>query len=160
DVAWTQGGGLRWFGATASGIDSIAEAGVLGAVVTPAASAAPAAPSSSATAAASGSATFMGSPGAPPAREASPKSPNNKPPCAPAMVSIAARYCIDRFESSLVDAKTGRALSPDYPPTPNLLEIVLGDWATDRAHWGDVHARAFPLPPLPAWQRGAKPDPV
>lgn len=74
------------------------------------------------------------------------------------MVSIAGRFCIDRFESSLVEVKTQRALSPDYPPTPNLLEIVLGDWATDRSHWGDVHARAFPLPPVPTWQRGVKLD--
>jgi hypothetical protein len=76
------------------------------------------------------------------------------------MVSIAGRFCIDRFEATLVDARTARVLSPDYPPTPNLLEIVLGDWATDRAHWGDVHARAFPLPAVPSWQRGAKTEPV
>lgn len=74
------------------------------------------------------------------------------------MVSIAGRFCIDRFEAMLVDNKSGRVLSPDYPPTPNLLEIVLGDWATDRSHWGDVHARAFPLPPVPTWQRGVKLD--
>ena len=76
------------------------------------------------------------------------------------MVSIAGRFCVDRFEAALVDAKTQRVLSPDYPATPNLLEIVLGDWATDRAHWGDVHARAFPLPAVPSWQRGAKTEPV
>ncbi len=81
-------------------------------------------------------------------------------PCPGDMVSIAARYCVDRFESTLVDGKTQRVLSPDFPATPNLLEIVLGDWATDRAHWGDAHARAFPLPEVPAWQRGAKTEPI
>ena len=86
--------------------------------------------------------------------------PATKVACPGEMVSIAGRFCVDRFESTLVDQKTWRVLSPDFPATPNLLEIVLGDWATERAHWGDAHARAFPLPDVPSWQRGQKNEPV
>jgi formylglycine-generating enzyme required for sulfatase activity len=70
------------------------------------------------------------------------------------------RFCIDRFEDMLVDASTGETLSPDYSATPSFLEVALSDWATGRARWGDVHARAFPLPFLSAWQRTAQPSPL
>jgi formylglycine-generating enzyme required for sulfatase activity len=72
------------------------------------------------------------------------------------MVSIAGRFCIDRFEAMLVDAASGDAFSPDYPTTPNLLESVLAEWTTGRGRTGGAHARAFPMPWLPRWQRGAK----
>jgi hypothetical protein len=72
------------------------------------------------------------------------------------MVSIAGQFCIDRFEAMLVDAASGEAFSPDYPTTPNLLESVLSEWSMGRSRVGDVHAKAFPLPWLPRWQRGAK----
>lgn len=38
--------------------------------------------------------------------------------CPGEMVEIRAEYCIDRFEISLVDGLTDRALSPFYSPTP------------------------------------------
>ncbi len=180
DVAWTASGALRWFGASARGLDSIAEVGALDAGsgdgggargaegaapskeeprngpnrTTPDGSSSP--PQNSASAGGSSTAAPAGGSGGSPA--AAPASV--RAVCPVDMVSIAGRFCVDRFESMLVDAKTGRVLSPDYPPTPNLLEIVLGDWATDRAHWGDVHARAFPLPAVPSWQRGAKTEPT
>jgi formylglycine-generating enzyme required for sulfatase activity len=71
------------------------------------------------------------------------------------MVSIAGLFCIDRYEGNLF-TPAGEAFSPDFPATPGLLEAALGEWATGRSRFGDVHARAFPLPPLPLWQRGAK----
>jgi hypothetical protein len=204
DVAWTPSGGLRWFGATVRGMDSIAEVGALDALPPPtppsrtpaatssasatssdapalvssapaatssalaATSSAPAATSSAPAATSSALALISGAPAAtssaPAATSSAPAStsgaPNGKLACPGDMVSIAGRYCVDRFESTLVDGKTQRVLSPDFPSTPNLLEIVLGDWATDRAHWGDVHARAFPLPEVPSWQRGAKTEPI
>lgn len=165
DVAWTASGGMRWFGTSVRGVDSIAEVGALDAIAPVAApsltsavvaSAAPPAttalPSASTTTHPSGSTTTV--------TTAPALAPVARLPCPGDMVSIAARYCVDRFESTLVDGKTQRVLSPDFPATPNLLEIVLGDWATDRAHWGDAHARAFPLPEVPAWQRGAKTEPI
>ena len=179
DLAWTPSGALRWFGSTARGLDSIAELGALSDVLSPPSTApistAPISTSDPSTAATSTSdpstaatstaatSTAATSTAATSTAAISPSAvpaPPGKLVCPGDMVSIAGRFCIDRFESTLVDGKTGRVLSPDFPGTPNLLEIVLGDWATDRAHWGDVHARAFPLPDLPAWQRGAKTEPV
>src|SRR4029079_1863836 len=81
------------------------------------------------------------------------------PPCPGDMVSIAGRYCIDRFESTLVDAATGAPLSPDYPTTPNLLDFALGEWATARYRTGTVQARAFPLPFLSPERLGKKTEP-
>jgi formylglycine-generating enzyme required for sulfatase activity len=71
------------------------------------------------------------------------------------MVSISGLFCVDRFEAALF-ADHGEVFSPDYPATPNILEGALGEWATGRSRLGDIHARAFPLPYLPIWQRGAK----
>lgn len=161
DVAWTASGGLRWFGAGVRGVDSIAEVGALDALAPAAATSAAPAANASVAPAANTSAAPAATTAPPPTSAPAPAgAPAPRLPCPGDMVSIAARYCVDRFESTLVDGKTQRVLSPDFPATPNLLEIVLGDWATDRAHWGDAHARAFPLPEVPAWQRGAKTEPI
>jgi hypothetical protein len=61
-------------------------------------------------------------------------------------------YCIDRFEISTVDHRTGRALSPFYPPHPRLLEAVLAAWTVERKRVGMAAARELPLPLLPAFQ--------
>jgi hypothetical protein len=66
---------------------------------------------------------------------------------------------MDRFEASLADKSTGEPISPDFPPVTNLMQIALGEWATGRERSGNVHARAFPLPALPAW-RGRSIEPV
>jgi hypothetical protein len=75
------------------------------------------------------------------------------------MVSIAGRFCVDRFEGMIVDARTEAPLSPDYPTTPNLLDAVLAEWATGRERVGGVHARAFPLPWIAPGRIGDKPSP-
>ncbi|WP_437647171.1 hypothetical protein [Sorangium sp. So ce362] len=136
DVVWAADGGLRWFGSAVSGLDAQAEAGV----------ARPALPESAVAALrpAAGEPTEAPAPALPAA-----------PACPADMVAIeGGRFCIDRFEAMLVDGATGQALSPDYPSTPNLLELTLAEWSTGRRRIGDVHARAFPLPLLPGWQRG------
>lgn len=69
-------------------------------------------------------------------------------PCPPDMVSIGGSFCIDRFESQLVDAKTGHALSPDYPATASLLSAIFKVYASGRWNMGDLRAQAMPLPPL------------
>jgi formylglycine-generating enzyme required for sulfatase activity len=76
------------------------------------------------------------------------------------MVSIAGRFCVDRFEATIVDAATGAPLSPDYPTTPNLLDFALAEWATGRERTGNVHARAFPLPWIAPARLGAKVEPL
>ncbi|MGK3997941.1 hypothetical protein [Sorangium sp. So ce1024] len=136
DAVWAADGSLRWFGSAVSGLDAQAEAGV----------ARPALPAAAATALRQAAAE----PGEAPA-----PAPLAPPACPADMVAIdGGRFCIDRFEAMLVDGATGQALSPDYPSTPNLLELTLAEWSTGRRRIGDVHARAFPLPLIPGWQRG------
>lgn len=69
-------------------------------------------------------------------------------PCPPDMVSIGGSYCIDRFESQLVDATTGRGLSPDYPASASLVSTIFKVYASGRWRMGDLRAQAMPLPPL------------
>jgi len=61
--------------------------------------------------------------------------------------------CVDRFESSLVDASTAQPLSPYYPPVPAALARVLTIWQVERSCWGDERGREFPLPELSVLQR-------
>ncbi|WP_437780339.1 hypothetical protein [Sorangium sp. So ce1097] len=134
DAVWAADGSLRWFGSAVSGLDAQAEAGV----------ARPALPAGAAVRQAAAD------PGEAPA-----PAPPAPPACPADMVAVdGGRFCIDRFEAMLVDGATGQALSPDYPSTPNLLELTLAEWSTGRRRIGDVQARAFPLPLLPGWQRG------
>ncbi|MFO0553758.1 MAG: hypothetical protein U0271_35570 [Polyangiaceae bacterium] len=72
--------------------------------------------------------------------------------------SPAMSYCVDRFEGTLEDRRTGQYLSADYPGTPNLLTSALSDFATRRERHGDLYARALPLPLVSAWQRGVQHD--
>jgi len=152
DATWSADGTLRWFGAQVRGLDATAEAGVVPVAVPPP---------------------------APHARrrvEAAPRSfvasiiatvAPLVPACPADMVSIAGRYCVDRYEATLVDAASGEPFSPDYPATPSFFDVALADWATGRARWGNAHARAFPLPlvprpptvtPLALSRRGARPN--
>jgi formylglycine-generating enzyme len=62
-------------------------------------------------------------------------------------------YCIDRWEASLIDAQSGGALSPYYPPHPRLLARVHAVWQIERELLGDESARAMPLPIVPVVQR-------
>lgn len=136
DVVWASDGSLRWFGSAVSGLDAQAEAGV----------ARPALPAGAGAAARS----TAGEPAEAPAAALP-----GAPACPADMVAVdGGRFCVDRFEAMLVDGATGQALSPDYPSTPNLLELTLADWSTGLRRIGDVHARAFPLPLLAPWQRG------
>lgn len=72
--------------------------------------------------------------------------------CPSEMVEVRS-FCIDRFESSTVDRKTGEPLSPYYPPRKNVLAQVFDYWIVERDGFGDEGARAFPLPQIPEYQR-------
>ena len=63
--------------------------------------------------------------------------------CAAEMVDVRGRFCIDRYEASLVDSKGGRRLSPYYHPTRAQTAASLREWSA-RAH-GDKPS--VPLPP-------------
>jgi hypothetical protein len=149
DPIWAADGALRWLGTSVGGLDSVAEIGV----ARPAPDAAlqapklpPARPNGSA-AAPSTIAAPAGAMAAPPT------------PC-PADMVLAKAFCIDRFESTLVDSVSGEVLSPDWPVAPNLLDLAVNEWTTGRTRVGNVHARAWPLPQLPSWQRSARPQPI
>jgi hypothetical protein len=72
--------------------------------------------------------------------------------CPPDMVKVH-DFCVDRFEIATVDARSGEALSPYYPPSPRLVESVVQAWALERSSVGDPAAREMPLPELPQVQR-------
>jgi hypothetical protein len=139
EALWTPTGELRWFGSAAHGLDSIAETGIVP-IAGVCAALAPVTPQ--------------------PVTPDPTCRPAEAPVCPGDMVSVGGRYCIDRFEGTLVDAATGYPLSPDYPTTPNLLDFALGEWATARERTGTVHARAFPLPFLSPERLGKKTEPV
>lgn len=88
-----------------------------------------------------------------PGSEARPIAPNFLPGqpstgrCPPDMVDVRGRFCIDRYEASLVDAK-GRQFSPYYPPTRFATRVFerFRSFPTSRA-------RAPEVPLLPEWQR-------
>jgi hypothetical protein len=128
---WAADGSLRWFGTYAHGMDVLPEVRIVRDV-------------------------GKGLPvSAIPADE---RAAQKKSPCPQEMVLVDGKLCVDRFEATMVDVESGRALSPDFPVTPNLFEIAIGDWATGRSRVGSVYARSMPLPFLPEWQRGKKID--
>ncbi len=73
-------------------------------------------------------------------------------PCPPDMVQVT-HYCVDRYEMSLVDKRTGAPLSPYYPPERRWLEYVYDSWERLRKQVGSQAARAMPLPPISEFQR-------
>ncbi len=60
--------------------------------------------------------------------------------------------CIDRWEISLVDKRTGRTLSPYYPPAKDQLLYTWKLWSTEHDQYGNEAARRMPLPRVPTWQ--------
>jgi len=79
--------------------------------------------------------------GAPKAAPLLPGAPSQR--CPPEMVDVRGRFCIDRYEASLVDAKQSRRLSPYYHPTRAQTAASFKDWS--RSAHGD--ALAVPAPP-------------
>ena len=73
--------------------------------------------------------------------------------CAKEMVNVAGRFCIDRFEASLVDEVSGEGLSPHYPPEPNIALRIFKRWDEQRETVGPPAAREMPLPLLPDIER-------
>jgi sulfatase modifying factor 1 len=102
-------------------------------------------------------------PAADPARAEQPEGraasrPIGRRGCPPEMARVS-HYCIDRWEVSLVDRRTGERLSPFYPPDPRLLQRVFEVWQVERLNFGGPAARAIPLPELPAIQRALRFEP-
>ncbi|HKO48460.1 MAG TPA: SUMF1/EgtB/PvdO family nonheme iron enzyme [Polyangiaceae bacterium] len=72
--------------------------------------------------------------------------------CSPEMAQVHS-FCIDRWEIRTVDAASGQALSPFYPPSPKLAASVRDIWLYEQSTLGAAAARSFPLPELPRFQR-------
>ena len=75
------------------------------------------------------------------------------PSCPPDMVRVARRFCVDRYEASLVDAASGRVLSPYYSPSRKYAVFIEKIWQSERMRVGDSEAQQMPLPELPDWER-------
>ncbi|MEB2324127.1 MAG: SUMF1/EgtB/PvdO family nonheme iron enzyme [Sorangiineae bacterium] len=87
------------------------------------------------------------------ARAGDPPAPRARPRGCPPEMARVGEYCIDRWEASMVDRRTGNPLSPYYPPARVLLRRVRAVWETERLAEGSPGARALPLPDISTWQR-------
>ena len=88
----------------------------------------------------------------PSSRAEGPRRTTSVAPCSADMVHVHG-FCIDRWEVRTVDATSGEALSPYYPPNPKLSASVRDAWLCEQSTLGNAAARAFPLPALSAFQR-------
>ncbi|MEO7331034.1 MAG: hypothetical protein ABI193_20835 [Minicystis sp.] len=88
--------------------------------------------------------------------------PQAPPPmvCPKAMLAVAGKFCVDKWEASLIDKKSRAAVSPYYPPDRRLAAQIADTWEKDRLTIGDEKAQHTAIPALPAWQRERDPDPV
>jgi formylglycine-generating enzyme len=87
----------------------------------------------------------------------------SRPPplaCPRGMMAVAGSFCVDRWEASLVDKRTGLAISPYYPPDRRLAAQLADTWEKQRLEMGSEAARQVELPVLPAWQREHEIEPV
>jgi sulfatase modifying factor 1 len=97
-----------------------------------------------------------------PSASAIPASPSAPPrlACPRGMMAVEGRFCIDKWEASLIDKATRLPLSPYYPPDRRLAAQLAETWEKQRLEIGSDHARQIPLPPLPDWQRSRDVEPV
>jgi formylglycine-generating enzyme len=75
------------------------------------------------------------------------------------LIPASTPYCIDRWESILVDQWTGNRLSPHYPVDRQLAIKLEEQWEAKRATMGSAEARAMPIPALSEWQRAHDAEP-
>ncbi len=80
-----------------------------------------------------------------------------EPRCPPEMVKVrlgeAARVCVDRYESMLVDNAEGTPLSPYYSPGRKWAVLAFDGWSKKRFEMGSPDAQKVDLPELPRWER-------
>jgi sulfatase modifying factor 1 len=71
--------------------------------------------------------------------------------CSDDMVRVAGRFCIDRYEVSMIDDTGERPLTPYYPPIASLVRSVYDEW-THRLLDGSAGVDVA-LPLIPPWER-------
>jgi sulfatase modifying factor 1 len=69
--------------------------------------------------------------------------------CPADMVDVAGRFCIDRYEASLIDVSSGRRFSPYYSPSPTLARRAQQQWAPTALIGSATDTQ---MPALPGWQ--------
>jgi len=74
-------------------------------------------------------------------------------PCTPDMVFVAQRFCIDRYEATMVDKATRRPFSPFYPPSRKEVRRAIAGQTWGPAALGKEEIEP-PVPLLPEWERG------
>ncbi len=83
-----------------------------------------------------------------------------KPHCPYDMVLVRDHFCVDRYETSLVDADTSMPLSPYYPPLKSFDQYLKSRHSESARLLADVEgggeAAAMPFPVLPDWQRSGR----
>jgi formylglycine-generating enzyme len=72
--------------------------------------------------------------------------------CSAEMVDVGGRFCIDRWEASLLDAAGGRRISPHYHPTRRATAAAYGRWQKARLEAATAEGRSMPVPAPPDWQ--------
>src|SRR5262245_10675938 len=66
-------------------------------------------------------------------------------PCPEDMVLVAGRFCIDRYEASMVDGRSGQTFSPFYPPALEEMRKAVNGQPWGLAALGRAELR----PPVP-----------
>jgi hypothetical protein len=78
-----------------------------------------------------------------------------EPRCPPDMVKVTYQalpsFCIDRYESMLVDKDSDARIPPYYAPSRAIAQRTARMWQKLRFEMGSEQAQAVPLPTLPAW---------
>jgi len=72
--------------------------------------------------------------------------------CPPDMVDVRGSFCIDRYESTLLDVAEERRVSPYYHPTRHGTRNAYSRWSKQRLEIGSETARRVGLPSPPTWQ--------
>jgi formylglycine-generating enzyme required for sulfatase activity len=85
--------------------------------------------------------------------------PSRSGACPPEMVEIQARFCIDRYEATLVDHPSGRRLSPYFVPRREEARAASDRYANARAKSATALGRSLDAPTLPDWQRTERYEP-
>ena len=74
-------------------------------------------------------------------------------PCPADMVLVAQRFCIDRYEATMVDKATRRPFSPFYPASRKEVRRAIAGQKWGPAALGKEEIEP-PVPLLPEWERG------
>jgi hypothetical protein len=72
--------------------------------------------------------------------------------CAPEMVDVRGQFCIDRYEASLLDARTGRELSPYFAPNKDQVRRNFTAWQPDHFDCTTDLCRTLRVPDPPDWE--------